>query len=183
MKIISLKRAPHILSSLRIFWGNLRKKDRNAPEMDKIKFLKKIPFFENLRRHQLDIIAQIIHEREYNENEFMFEEGQPGAAVFIIQNGEVAVEIKTDEPTPLQIAVLSKGSFVGELALLDESPRSASARSITRTHALALFRSDIDKIKAIDPEITTHIFKALAHIVGQRLKATNELLERRSEAA
>lgn len=182
MKVISLKRAPHIMSSLRILWGNLRKKDRNAPEMDKIKFLKKIPFFENLRRHQLDLISNIIHERDYNENEFLFEEGQPGAAVFIIQAGEVSVEIST-EAEPLQIAVLAKNSFVGELALLDETPRSASVRALIPTRALALFRADIEKINKIDPDITSHIFKALAHIVGQRLKATNELLEKKAEAA
>lgn len=183
MKVLSFKKSPQLISALRIFWGNIRKNDRNAPETDKLRFLKKIPFFESLRRHQLELVAQFVHERDYNENEYIFEIGQPGAALFIIQSGEVSVEIPGDTESYIQIAVLGKNAFLGELALLDESARSASARALKPSRTLALFRSDLERISNDDPKTAAQIYKSLAHIVGQRLKATNELLDKKAEAA
>jgi len=169
-------------TALRIFWGQLRKNDNMSADSDKIKFLKKIPFFEHLKKRQLELVAQIIYARDYREGEFIFEVGQPGAALFIIQSGEISVEIPVGGQPATQLAVLNKHSFVGELALLDESPRSASARALVPTKVLALFRKDLDQLAETDPDTTTHIFKALAQIVGNRLKATNEFIEKKLRA-
>lgn len=173
-------------TALRIFWGNIRRTNRDGDDTDKVKFLKKIPFFENLKKHQLQEVSQIIYEREYRENEYIFELGQPGAALFIIQHGEISVEINNelDPNNPhTQLAVLAKHSFVGELALLDEAPRSASARATVPTKVLALFRKDLDQLAQTNPDITTNIYKSLALIIGNRLKATNELIEKKIKAA
>ncbi|OFZ19925.1 MAG: hypothetical protein A2Z20_07725 [Bdellovibrionales bacterium RBG_16_40_8] len=169
-------------SALRIFWGQLRKVNRNVPEQDKIKFLKRIPFFELLKKHQLDEVARVVYEREYRDGEYIFEIDQPGAALFIIQSGEISVEIPTPKGEATQLAVISKNAFFGELALLDESPRSASARAIVPTKVLALFRKDLDKLNSTNPDITANIYKSLATIIGNRLKATNELIERKIKA-
>jgi CRP/FNR family cyclic AMP-dependent transcriptional regulator len=174
-------------TALRIFWGQIRRSQREAYEQDKIKFLKKIPFFENLKKKQLLDVASIVYEREYREGEYIFEVGQPGAALFIIQHGEVAVELCTEHENSksevTQIAIIGKNSFLGELALLDESPRSASARVIVPTKVIALFRKDLDQIALTSPDITSNIYKSLATIIGNRLKATNELFEKRLKAA
>jgi CRP-like cAMP-binding protein len=167
-------------SALRIFWGQLRQNDRNAVDKNKLKFLKRIPFFEKLRRRDLEEISSIIFERDYQEGEFLFETGQPGAAVFIVASGEIAIEIPTQDGEFTEIASVSKNAFLGELALLDESPRSASARAKTPTKVYALFKSDLDHLLASAPHIVAGIYKALATIVGSRLKATNELLEKRN---
>ncbi len=170
-------------AALRILWGQLRGQNRNEWEHNKVKFLKRIPFFENLSRRQMQEVAKIVYEREYEENEFIFEIGQPGAALFIVQQGEVSVEIPNPDDESTQLAVVSKLSFVGELALLDESPRSASARALTKTKVLALFRKDLDRLSETNPDITSSIYRALATIIGNRLKATNELIERRLKIA
>ena len=169
-------------SALRIFWGQLRRYDRDVLDSDKIRFLKKIPFFESLKRHQLEQVATLVYERQYNEGEFIFEINQPGAALFVIQTGEVSVEIPDNEGNYTQLAILPKQSFLGELALLDESPRSASARALVPTKMLVLFRKDLDTLATTHPDITSHIYKALAAIVGNRLKATNELIEKKLKA-
>lgn len=169
-------------AALRIFWGQLRRTDRHSIDADKIKFLKRITFFEGLKKHQLEHVAEVIYEREYSEGEYIFEVGQPGAALFVIQVGEVSVEIvgPTNEPTTL--ATLGKHSFFGELALLDETPRSASARALVPTKVLALFRRDLDRLATTHPDITTKIYKSLASVIGNRLKATNELIEKKLKA-
>lgn len=168
--------------ALRIFWGQLRKSDRNAAETDKVKFLKRIPFFEGLKKRQLEQVAQVIYEREYQEGEFIFELGQPGAALFIVQTGEVSIEMPNTHGPATQLATVSKHAFFGELALLDEAPRSASARALVPTKILALFRKDLARLTETDPEITSKIYRSLATIIGNRLKATNELIDKKLKA-
>lgn len=186
MSVIDKKDAftsPTKKSALRILWGNLRKDDRVSNDTDKIKFLKKIPFFQNLNKRQLMEVSQIIYEREYQENEHLFTFGQPGAALFLIQSGEVSIEITSEDSENYQLAVMGKYSFVGELALLDESPRSATARAKVPSKVYAFFKSDLDKMVETDPQTAAQIYKSLATIVGQRLKATNELIEKKQKAA
>src|SRR5690349_18724782 len=114
-------------SPAEIIWSmNFRK--RKSPEVSRNDFLKTIPFFEHLTDKQLKKMAQHLHERRYEENEYLFEVNHPGAALFIVMAGEVAIETSNDSTRTL-LAVIGPGQFLGELALLDETPRSASARA------------------------------------------------------
>ncbi|MDZ4677375.1 MAG: cyclic nucleotide-binding domain-containing protein, partial [Oligoflexia bacterium] len=94
-------------------------------------------------------------------------------ALFIIMRGEVVVETSSDRAASQKLATIKAGDFLGELALLDDTPRSASARATTPTQAFALFRSDLNRLANLEPEIACEIFKTLACIIGERLKATN----------
>ena len=159
----------------KVLWETLKRWKRSSPEMDRIQFLKTVPFFNELSSWQLRRVSEIVFERSYEPGELIFEQDQPGAALFLIIEGQVAVEMYLDhEPTTL--AVLEKGAFFGEMALLDESPRSASARCLERTHTLALYRNDLSRLIQTDPQTACHIYRALARIVGDRLRTTNELV-------
>ena len=155
-----------------IFWGlNFRK--RGPREVSLNYFLRTIPFFENLTAKQLKTLSNYLHQRRYEENEYLFELNQPGAALFIVMNGEVVVESSSEPETATRLAVIKPSEFIGELALLDHSPRSASARAAKPTVAFALFRADLIELAKVEPEIACEIFKTLAYIIGERLKATN----------
>ncbi len=143
--------------------------------------MEKIPFFENLTWWQIQQVSELLYERNYERDEYLFEVEQPGAALFLIESGRVSIEVKGENHQLVVLAEIEAGAFLGELALLDQSPRSASARAIQSTRALALFRNDLDRLMEREPGITSHIFKALALVIGDRLKATNELIK--SEAA
>lgn len=165
------------IKASQILWENIFKL-KKSERMGKIAFLKSIPFFSKLRKKQLEEVSQILHERIYDKDEFIFEMNQPGAALFLIQKGEVSIEVKSTESSDItKIATLNDHSFFGELALLDETPRSASARAMTRTHAWALFRSDLLKLSETRSDIACEIYKILANMIGERLKTTNKLLE------
>lgn len=168
---------------LRIFWGKIRRVDREVLDLDKVHFLKRNPFFESLDKNQLAEVAKWVYERDYLTNEFVFEQGQPGAALFIVQSGEVSIEIPAAQGEPTQIAVLGKAAFFGELALLNDDPRSASARALVPTKIFALFQKDLDRLAEAHPEITSKIFKSLATMIGKRLKATNEFLDKKLRSA
>ena len=165
-----------------IVW-NLTFRKKKSPEGSRNEFLRTIPFFENLTDKQLKTLAQSLHERRYEEDEYLFETNHPGAALFIIMKGEVVIEagpekgsVKGDDH---QLAVLKAGEFLGDLALLDQSPRSASARALKPTLTYALFRGDLNRLVKTDPEIACEIYRSLACIVGERLKATNRQVHAR----
>lgn len=168
---------------LRILWGKLRRANRQTLDLDKVHFLKRNPFFENLDKSELAELAKWVYERDYLANEYVFEWGQPGAALFIIQSGEVSIEIPTTTEESSQIAVLEKAAFFGELALLSDDPRSASARALVPTKIFALFQKDLERLSERHPEITSKIFKSLAMVIGKRLKATNEFFDKKLRSA
>jgi CRP/FNR family cyclic AMP-dependent transcriptional regulator len=160
----------------KLMWETLRRWNRSSPELDRIQFLKTVPFFNELSNWQLKKVGEIVFERKYEPGEMIFEQGQPGAAIFLIMEGEVSVEILKDK-SATNLATLSRGAFFGEMALLDEAPRSASARSLEVTKTLALYRNDLSRLIQTDPLTACHIYHALARIVGDRLRSTNELVQ------
>ena len=161
----------------RLLWETLDRWKRSSPELDRIKFLKTVPFFNELLDRQLKAVSSILFERRYEIDELIFEEGQPGAALFLILDGSVAIEMHRENHATT-LATLERGAFFGEMALLDEAPRSANARSLERTHTLALYRNDLSQLIQRDPQTACQIYRALARMVGDRLRSTNQLMQR-----
>ena len=120
-------------------------------------------------------------ERTYETDELIFEEGQPGAALFLILDGKVAIEMFRERNTT-SLAILERGAFFGEMALLNEAARSATARALERTYTLALYRNDLNRLVQRDAKTACQIYRALASIVGDRLRSTNELMQTVNES-
>jgi CRP/FNR family cyclic AMP-dependent transcriptional regulator len=160
----------------KLLWQMLGRWRRSSPELDRSKFLKTVPFFNELSHRQLKTVSDTMFERNFEPDELIFTEGQPGAVLYLILDGKVAVEMCREHDTTI-LAVLEKGAFLGEMALLNEAPRSANARSLERTYTLALYRNDLSRLIQRDPQTACQIYRALASIVGDRLRSTNELLQ------
>jgi len=160
----------------KLLWETLKRWKRSSPELDRIQFLKTVPFFNELSHRQLKTVSDTLFERNYETDELIFEEGQPGAVLFLILDGKVAVEMCRENHTTT-LAILEKGAFFGEMALLNEAPRSANARSLERTYTLALYRNDLSRLIQRDPQTACQIYRALASIIGDRLRSTNELMD------
>ncbi len=167
--------APKLVAD-KLLWETLGRWRTSSPELHRMQFLKTVPFFNELSNRQLKSVSDIMFERTYETDEFIFEEGQPGAALFLILDGRVAVEISRENHTA-SLATLEKGAFFGEMALLDETPRSANARALERTRALALYRNDLNDLIHKDPQTACQIYRALSRMVGDRLRSTNELVQ------
>src|SRR5260370_2035213 len=141
----------------KLLWEPLERWKRSSPELDRVKFLKTVPFFDQLSNRQLKRVSDIRFERNYDNDELIFEEGQPGAALFLILDGKIAVEIYRETST-MRLAVLERGAFFGEMALLDETPRSATARALERTRTLALYRNDLNGLVYRHPRAACRIY-------------------------
>jgi CRP/FNR family transcriptional regulator, cyclic AMP receptor protein len=169
------------LTADKLLWETLGRWKRSSPDLDRIQFLKTVPFFDRLSNRQLKSVSDIMFERKYDANESIFEEGQPGAALFLLLDGKVAVEIVRETSTT-RLAVLEKGAFFGEMALLDDTPRSATARALERTRTLALYRNDLNGLIYRHPRTACRIYRSLAGMIGDRLRSTNELVQMKTPA-
>src|SRR5262249_55436884 len=83
----------------KLLWETLARWKRSSPELDRIKFLKTVPFFDELSHRQLKTVSDTLFERNYETDELIFEEGQPGAVLFLILDGKVAVEMYHENHT------------------------------------------------------------------------------------
>src|SRR4029078_8192835 len=144
-------------AAAKLLWETLGRWKRSSPELDRIQFLKTVPFFDRLSNRQLKTVSDIMFERSYDSDESIFEEGQPGAALFLILDGKIAIEIYRETSTT-RLAVLESGAFFGEMALLDDTPRSANARALEPTQTLALYRKDLNDLAPRDAETLFHTF-------------------------
>jgi CRP-like cAMP-binding protein len=163
------------------FWGNIFTKVQSKSNITNIEVLQLCPIFQNLTNRELKKVSGLIYERRYQAGEYLFEKDQPGTAMFIIKSGLVNIVVPGRDGEETVLAALNPEEFLGELALLDDTPRSASAKAVEKTETLAFFREDLNELQATYPVIASQIFKDLAVMIGRRLKAANEQLYSRGE--
>src|SRR5256714_10378181 len=165
----------------KLLWDTLGRWKRSSLELDRIQFLKTVPFFDQLSNRQLKRVSDIVFERTYETDELIFEEGQPGAALFLILDGKIAIEIYRETSTT-RLAVLESGAFFGEMALLDDTPRSATARALEQTRTLALYRNDLNALVDRDAKTACQIYRSLLRMIGDRLRSPIELVQMKTLA-
>ena len=151
------------------FWGSIFKSKTKDKGITGI--LKEIPIFEELNRKQLAAIKRILHRREYRQDEVIFYQGEAGIGMYIIESGTVSIEY---EPTHQVIAELPEGEFFGEMALLIESPRSATAKAKTPCKLLFFSHSELFDLMGREIKCGIKIISRLAEILAERLRLANE---------
>jgi CRP-like cAMP-binding protein len=158
-------------------WRNLFS-GKSVQEGSTESVLSKVPAFADLSARELRGVAAIVHKREYKAGEPVFYQGDPGLGMYIIQEGEVSIRIAEHEGEDKELAVLSEGDFFGELALLDESPRSAAAICRTDCSLIGFFRTDLFELIEQKTELGIKIVLKLAEILALRLRKTDKELSK-----
>ena len=167
---------PKVVSDNAI-WKNIFS-ERVVREGSLEQILSKVPAFAGLAARELKEVAAIVHKREYRSGEPVFSQGDPGLGMYIIQEGEVSISISGKENGDRELAVLADGDFFGELALIDESPRSANARCKTDCVLIGFFRPDLFELIEKKNQLGIKIIFKLAEIVSQRLRTTDKELSK-----
>ncbi|HSQ40214.1 MAG TPA: cyclic nucleotide-binding domain-containing protein [Anaerolineales bacterium] len=124
--------------------------------------LGKVPLFENLKKRQLQSLARIFIDRKCAPGEVIVPQGRDGYGFFIVASGHAeAVREKSDGTTAV-VNTFSAGDFFGELALLDNGPRTASVVATEETECLILPRENFLGVLRRDGEMAVDIMVELA---------------------
>lgn len=140
--------------------------------------LARVPFFSELGRRDLKRLAALCVPKEFRTGAGLLEEGAVGLGLFLIGEGRVEV-FKTEKGHRRRLAVLGSGEVLGEMALIDEKPRSASAVALEPTSALFLSRENFRTVVKKSPDVAW----ALVPNLAERLRdAQDRLIDAEVEA-
>ena len=124
--------------------------------------LPKTPFFSVLTPALFRMAVERVRLIQLATGEMLFAKGDPGDALFVVASGEIAILV------PQEVARLSEGDFFGEISLLADRPRTATARATVESQVLAIDRPLLNDLIAASPEL----LKVLLRFLRERLMAT-----------
>ena len=139
---------------------------QTTPRLERLRALS---LFVDLSPADLSIVDGLLHERDYLAGEVIFDQGEAGHAMYIIIEGDVVI-CRQGQPEDGLIARLDGGAFFGDLALLDNQPRSAQARAATPCKLAVFFREDFFSLMETHSRIASKILPQLARHIGRRLR-------------
>jgi CRP/FNR family cyclic AMP-dependent transcriptional regulator len=126
-------------------------------EENRIELLKHVPLFAGLDARDLRDIASTMRERRFSSGDVLAEEGQSGVGFFVIEDGEARVEVDGTE-----VSRLGAGDYFGEIALIAESPRTATVTAETDVLALGLTSWEFRPIVETNASIAWKLLETLA---------------------
>ena len=109
-------------------------------------------------------------------NEVLFLSGDPGDSMYAILDGSLKVAVISAEGSEQLLAILGPGHVVGEMALLDGRPRSATVQAIKASRVARIDKADFDRFAEANPGVYRHMLG----LVSQRLRQANDVLAARS---
>lgn len=140
-----------------------------------VQYLSQSSVFADLSTEELARVAGICSERDYPGGEFVFVEHTEGDELFVILEGEVAIQLELAcEEDGMPLVTLGPGAVFGELSVVDESPRSATARCLTDIKVLVLKKVDFDNLIESDHDLGFKLMRNLARLVSNRVRKANQ---------
>jgi len=143
-----------------------------------VEALQRSPVFELLSRAELEVLAQLCRPVRWAAGEVVFNEGDPGASLFIVTTGEVEVLNRHGGADKVIAALVAPAAF-GEMALVDREPRSATIRARTDTEALELTAEAFTAFRKRSRDGFTFVVINVARILSSRLRETSQRLASR----
>jgi CRP/FNR family cyclic AMP-dependent transcriptional regulator len=141
---------------------------RAEPEL-----LAQVGLFAGLTPAELVGLAALMRPRPYAKDEVIYLRGDPGTAFYVIASGKVKIALTSPDGKELILRRLSTGGFHGELALLDDEPRSADAIATEASVLLVLQRDAFRQFLADHPEVATKLLGT----VSQYLRRNADLIQ------
>ena len=129
--------------------------------------------FRSLSDKALLDLSAITIEQTIPPKNMVFKEGDKGDAAYIVKSGKVNVLKRNSSGADSVLVSLGKGAVIGDMAIIDDQPRSASIATIQETTFLILTKDDFRNLLADVPEISFQILK----MTTERLRATNVRLK------
>jgi len=140
------------------------------PTVSVTDILRKVPLFGQLAAPDLDRVAAISRERSYPRNSVILFEDDPGDALYVVADGQVKVVLIGEDGREVILSVMGPGEFFGEMALIDDEPRSAHVIAMEDSGLLVIRREDFQDLLTQTPGIALVLLRELS----RRLRRVDE---------
>ncbi len=138
------------------------------------KALSTIGLFEGIEETGVRDLAMIAREESYRLGDVIFNEGDRGSALYLILEGQVRISREVSGMGEEALAVLGPGDAFGEMALIDEFPRSADARVHERCRLLVIDKDALEDLLFLNRDLAYEILWNFVKILSSRLRETND---------
>src|SRR5689334_4647599 len=143
---------------------------------DKLRLLKSITLLKNMSERTIQGLAEFLKPRKVPDGTVLFEEGSRGMSMYFVASGRIRIYKNTASGSTRQLAIVGPGDFFGEMALVDEVPRSASAAATGSCLLFELYNGDLTRwIKNSAPQ-ALQFFSELSQVLARRLRKTSREL-------
>jgi CRP/FNR family transcriptional regulator, cyclic AMP receptor protein len=153
--------------------------------MTDVSFLLTYPIYRDFEPQDIDTLSQICGEEKHKDKEVIFKAGALGNAMYIIKSGTVKIWIETDKRRKM-IALLSDGEFFGEMALIDNAPRSATVTAEGDVEIVKLSTEGFNRLKtefsSTGFKVVGVLMKYMAHRIRRTTKKAAELIKGRKKS-
>lgn len=149
--------------------------------VEKIIFLKEVPFFQGMTIDQLRIMANVCEEESFDADTRIYKEGDPGGILYVIVSGRVGIEREKYKGSYARLATLESHGYFGETDLFDGNNRTTSAIVIRDTLTLRLRRESLAKLARQYPELTLELINVLSIQLREANHRIAELTRTRPE--
>lgn len=134
--------------------------------------LQELDFSKDLTPSQIETLAEMAFEVNFSEGQVLFREADVGELVYAIDEGQVALDIYVPGQGKTTILTLGPGQIVGWSSLIPSGTKTASARAVTPTKAIAINAAQLREAMDLDHDLGYAILWSLVGVVSSRLKAT-----------
>ena len=138
--------------------------------------LKKVPLFESLTNTQLQKVAALAQTRSYEGSTHIFKEGDVGHEMYVVLEGKVRISKQIPGAGEEALAILEAGQYFGEMAVIEDSPRSADAIAHIPCKLSAIDREKLDQLMFTDKDLAYVLLWTFVRTLSERLRETNEKL-------
>lgn len=140
--------------------------------MNREQLISQVSLFKELDKKHIESIAQICTERAYKPHDVLIKQGEEGIGIFIITKGKVKVSKTTPDNRVVEIAENTVGDILGEFAVLDGAPRTATVTAVEDTECLVLASWEFNSFMKTHPEVALKILP----VVVKKFRETNDAL-------
>ncbi|TMB07132.1 MAG: cyclic nucleotide-binding domain-containing protein [Deltaproteobacteria bacterium] len=139
--------------------------------------LKKIPLFANLTTDHLHKVGAIAAQKQLKANERVFQEGEVGTEMYIIASGKVRISKMVPGVGEEALAILEPGSYFGEMALIDDTPRSADATAHLACTLYVIQKADLEQLMFLHKDLAYELLWTFVRTLSARLRETNDKIK------
>lgn len=145
-------------------------------EEETFSFLINLPIFTSLDVDELSVLAKHTSFIHLQRGEHLFVEGDKGTFMGFVANGILEVQKRSDTGENIIIARLTKGSSIGEMALIDKSPRSATVIARQASTMVTLTDKGFDMLADKHPALAIKVIKKIARLLSMNMRRTSSKL-------